>query len=184
MLLDKIVGRARHLAATLALISAGRFAFVEARAWSEPVAPGLSSPRLAASSPAQPSGPTNPAEMVEQASHHREQILEQFKDELASASPVDPAAPAVAQRHIFVDFGPPRSKVYIAGKLVGQTPFGGQISCREGKGVEVVVLPEQGAPLSRTYQCLTGPQPAASTHLPVVPSAGLEISNLKPPAAH
>jgi len=172
----------QHIAAALVLLTAGRFAFVEARAWSEPSKNDAASPTSTESD--EQHGPRDPAEMVKLAARTREETLKQFTDELASAAPSASAPPAVQHRHIFVDFGPPRSQVYIAGKLVGQTPFGGQISCVEGKAVEVAVLPPQGAPITRIYECLAGPRPTASADLASVLSAGQDVSNLKPPTAH
>lgn len=182
MLRVKILRGLQHLAAGLALLAAGRFAFMEAHAWRPALDRASSAPSAAGSPSSAPHGPTDPAEMVKVAAQTREQTLEQFKDELASALPTSAPPPAVQQRHIFVDFGPPRSKVYIAGKLVGQTPFGGQISCVEGRAVEVAVLPDQGAPITRAYECLAGPAPAPSADLSAVLSAGQDVSNLKPPA--
>lgn len=183
MLPAKLLVALQQGAAALSLLVAVRFTFVEARALVEgldhPAPPVGGSADGSAQSGA--SGPADPAEMVRTAAQTREQVLDQFREELASAVPATPAPPAVRQRHIFVDLGPARSNVYIAGKLVGQTPFGGQISCVEGGGVEVVVLPEHGAPIKRLYECRTepSPSPAGAPGLPEL-LQGQSVSNLKP----
>ncbi len=56
-------------------------------------------------------------------------------------------------RHLLVDLGPARSDVYLNGRLVGKTPYGGQHVCAEGEEVVIEVLPPKGAPLRRTASC-------------------------------
>lgn len=56
-------------------------------------------------------------------------------------------------RNILVDLGPARSAVYLNGRLVGKTPYGGQYACEEGKEIVIEVLPPTGAPLRRTAPC-------------------------------
>jgi hypothetical protein len=62
--------------------------------------------------------------------------------------------PEVMLRSIVVDFGPPRSEVFLNGRLVGQSPFAGQVSCRDGDVVHVAVLPPHGAPILRDMRCM------------------------------
>ncbi len=56
-------------------------------------------------------------------------------------------------RRILVDLGPERSDVYVNGQRVGQTPFGGQVSCSLDEILKVQVLPARGIPLERTVVC-------------------------------
>jgi hypothetical protein len=61
--------------------------------------------------------------------------------------------------------GPPRSEVYVNGRLVGHTPFLGDTSCKSGLPLRVDVVPEKGVPLSYVRECrgrtleITGPPP-------------------------
>lgn len=61
------------------------------------------------------------------------------------------AAPEM--RTLVVDVGPPRSRVYVNGRSVGQTPFAGQWSCAVGEVLLIQIIPERGAPLERHAVC-------------------------------
>lgn len=61
--------------------------------------------------------------------------------------------PKVRQRSIMVDFGPARSEVFINGRRVGNTPYAGQLGCRDGDKVRVQVVPSSGVPLEKMMFC-------------------------------
>jgi hypothetical protein len=49
-----------------------------------------------------------------------------------------------------------RSDVYVNGRLVGQTPFLGDTSCKEGMPVRIEVVPLHGAALTYQRECRVG----------------------------
>lgn len=74
--------------------------------------------------------------------------------------------PAAQIRRIVVDMGPPRSTVYLDGLEKGRTPYVGQISCIVGSSIKIEVLPQSGAPITRSVNCgadniHAGPEPPA-----------------------
>lgn len=77
--------------------------------------------------------------------------------------------PEVVLRSIVVDFGPPRSEVFINGRLVGQSPYAGQVACKDGDTVRVAVLPRSGAPITREMRCLAN-EPVEHTASAVGPA--------------
>ncbi len=62
-----------------------------------------------------------------------------------------PATPEL--RTLLVQSGPARSEVFVNGTRLGETPFAGQWSCREGDDVRVQIVPRQGLPLVRHLRC-------------------------------
>jgi hypothetical protein len=64
-----------------------------------------------------------------------------------------------------VNYGEPRSEVYVNGSLVGQTPFLGDTSCKSGQPLRIEVVPKSGLPLTYLRRCqggsleLNGPPP-------------------------
>jgi len=75
-------------------------------------------------------------------------------DKAMQAQAGPPKGPEVVLRSIVVDFGPPRSEVFINGRLVGQSPFAGQVACKDGDTIRVAVLPKHGAPVTREMRCM------------------------------
>lgn len=74
--------------------------------------------------------------------------------ELAGKAPTMPnRAPTRRARSLLVDLGPERSVVYVNGRKVGQTPYGGELICTDGEEVLIQVLPGEGAPLARKVRC-------------------------------
>lgn len=69
--------------------------------------------------------------------------------------------PEVRLRSIMIDFGPPRSEVLINGRSVGNTPYAGQISCRDGDKIRVHVIPRSGIPLEKMMFCPAKAAPVA-----------------------
>lgn len=68
-------------------------------------------------------------------------------------SELDFEAPRPELRRILIDWGQDRSRVYINGHYVGDTPYAGQVTCVVGDQLAVVLLPPQGAPSSRSVAC-------------------------------
>lgn len=64
-----------------------------------------------------------------------------------------PARAEVKLRSIIVDFGPPRSEVFIQGRRVGNTPYAGQVACRDGDKIKVDVVPGAGLPITKLMLC-------------------------------
>ncbi len=100
-------------------------------------------------------------------------LAEQAKAEQDAAKKDDPGAqvPARAEvrlRSIMVDFGPPRSEVFIQGRRVGNTPYAGQVACRDGDKIKVDVVPPAGLPITKLMLC---PESGAS----VAPSPDTEL---------
>lgn len=64
-----------------------------------------------------------------------------------------------------VNYGEPRSEVYVNGSHVGQTPFLGDTSCKSGQPIRIEVVPKSGLPLTYLRVCqggsleLNGPPP-------------------------
>jgi hypothetical protein len=61
--------------------------------------------------------------------------------------------PPALLRELIVDFGPPRSRVFVRGREIGRTPYAGQITCKAGDRITVDVMPAQGMPIRRTFAC-------------------------------
>jgi hypothetical protein len=82
---------------------------------------------------------------------------------------VPTAAPLPAGRPLRVtlgvNYGAPRSEVYVNGSLVGQTPFLGDTSCKSGQSIRIEVVQPTGAPLTYLRDCrgsslgINGPPP-------------------------
>lgn len=73
----------------------------------------------------------------------------------ASASAaLPPKAPEAQLRTVWIQWGPPRSEVYLDGKRVGQTPYAGQYACVEGQFVKIQILPQGPvAPIEKMVPC-------------------------------
>lgn len=158
----------RHLAAGLTLLVALRFAYVQCAPWLEGIGEFAPDADFA---PAQ----RGPGEIVSEARQERQRLLDEVAAQGSAALVPEPPAPQMLKRSIMIDLGPPRSEVFIAGKRVGQTPYGGHLTCLEGAAIDVLVLPERGAPIKKTYECTSEILPSAQ------PSAW-GVSNLKPVA--
>lgn len=88
---------------------------------------------------------------------------------VVSAAPTAPAPSGSAGRPyrvtLGVNYGEPRSEVYVNGSLVGQTPFLGDTSCKSGQPIRIEVVPKSGLPLTYLRRCqggsleLNGPPP-------------------------
>jgi len=81
--------------------------------------------------------------------------LEALQKELAPAAvqtaPPDAKVPRL--RSLVVDLGPPRSEVFVSGRLLGRTPYAGQLVCTEGEELQLDVVPVKGMPLRRKLHC-------------------------------
>jgi hypothetical protein len=55
-----------------------------------------------------------------------------------------------------VDYGSPRSDVYVNGRKVGQTPFVGDTSCKSGQQLKIEIVPAKGLPYTYLRDCLGG----------------------------
>jgi hypothetical protein len=55
-----------------------------------------------------------------------------------------------------IDYGTPRSEVYVNGRMVGNTPFLGDTSCKLGQPLKIELVPAKGPPLTYERQCLGG----------------------------
>ncbi len=71
----------------------------------------------------------------------------------ASANELEEAGPQIRIRRILVDLGPERSDVYVNGRKVGKTPYGGQVSCLDGETIQVQVVPARGVPINARVKC-------------------------------
>ena len=76
----------------------------------------------------------------------------------SSSSPLEPGgAPAPDGAPVRVTLAvteaPARSEVYVNGRLVGHSPFLGDVSCKRGSEVRVEVVPAKRAPLVATRPC-------------------------------
>ena len=58
--------------------------------------------------------------------------------------------------YLSVQVGPPRSELRVNGRVVGKTPFVGQIGCERGQTVKLDILPPQGMPKQYEIPCLAG----------------------------
>jgi hypothetical protein len=52
-----------------------------------------------------------------------------------------------------VTVGPPRSEVYVNGSRLGDSPYLGDFSCKSGERLQIEVVPEKGALITRTATC-------------------------------
>lgn len=152
----------RNSAGILLVIASARFAYFEAKL----LITGLSAneEQGASHSARSADDPSDLLDPLRQSALERRLDLKQLNDEKTSAPPVVVARDtddATQLRRIIVDLGPERSKVFINGTHVGQTPYGGQLSCGNKANIELVVLPETGPPLRRILTC-------AGTHINVV----------------
>lgn len=152
----------RNSAGVLLVIASARFAYFEAKL----LITGLSAKQeqAAAQSAQNADDSTDLLDPLRQSALERRLDLKQLNDEKSASPPVAAARDtdnATQLRRIIVDLGPERSKVFINGTHVGQTPYGGQLSCGNKAKIELVVLPETGPPLRRSLTC-------AGTHINVV----------------
>lgn len=126
----------RHLGAAALVVAGARFSAYEFEAWqsweAEREAPTMSP------TPAPP----------------KQLDLEKLKGmEGSDLAEAEGGSSLPSLRRILVDWGPERSKVFVNGRYVGETPYGGQVACASGDFVAVVVLPPSGAPSSRSIRC-------------------------------
>jgi hypothetical protein len=74
-----------------------------------------------------------------------------------------PGAPRSIQ--LGISAGPSRSEIYANGRLLGNTPFVGDMSCKTGMPVRIEVVPPSGPPLVYERECrgtmieISGPPP-------------------------
>jgi hypothetical protein len=83
---------------------------------------------------------------------------------LASAHKVAPAgAPRSIQ--LGISAGPGRTEIYVNGRLIGQSPFVGDTSCKTGMPLRIELVPPSGPPMIYDRQCrgsiieISGPPP-------------------------
>jgi hypothetical protein len=86
-------------------------------------------------------------------------------DPVSFGSAAPPAIPASARSvalpasgkslgiQLAVAYGPPRSEVYVNGRLVGNTPFVGDTSCKMGLPLRIEIVPDKGLPLTYQREC-------------------------------
>jgi hypothetical protein len=55
-----------------------------------------------------------------------------------------------------VTYGPPRSEVYVNGRVVGRTPFLGDMACKRGSTIHIQIVPDVEAPLTYDRECRGG----------------------------
>ena len=83
--------------------------------------------------------------------------LDKLKDfegsKLAEDTREAPAPENTRLRRLLVDLGPNRSEVFVGGRLVGHTPYVGQVSCEPNESIKIQVLPPKGVPLFRVAVC-------------------------------
>ena len=143
----------RYLTALFLITLAGRFAAVSAaRFFSAAAEPRQERERDPARLGSETTHPTLALNEADETRRRRLKELEEEMSKEAEGGP-DREERALRLRRVVVDWGPERSEVFIGGKKVGHTPFGGQISCIDGQPVEIVVLPTRGVPLQRRLQC-------------------------------
>lgn len=143
----------RNIAGFLIVTVAARFAFVEGKTLALRVSSSEVTSRRAKVGAEDES--VDPLERLGQSAIKRRIDLKQLNEENEFERPVaaDDADDATKLRRIIVDLGPERSKVFINGMFVGETPYGGQLSCGSKAQIDLVVLPETGAPLRRSLIC-------------------------------
>jgi len=83
--------------------------------------------------------------------------------------PPEPATASTTPRSyrvtLGVTAGPPRSELYVNGRLVGQTPFFGDLACKETLPIHIQLVPPTGAPIVYEREChggtieISGPPP-------------------------
>jgi hypothetical protein len=101
---------------------------------------------------------TNLAEGVNHPDNPHRPDLKQLNEKFQTAPDVDtlksdPSPAPIRARRLLVDVGPERSEVYVQGRLVGHTPYVGQVSCAEGQPIKIDILPPEGAPAVRSAVC-------------------------------
>jgi hypothetical protein len=86
----------------------------------------------------------------------REQLLELANPDRTAevSSEANADEPRMIRPQLYVNAGPERSYVYVNGNRVGQTPFVGEVTCREGDPVRVDVDPPKGVPMRFVGQCV------------------------------
>jgi hypothetical protein len=64
-----------------------------------------------------------------------------------------------------ISAGPSRSEIYVNGRLLGNTPFVGDTSCKTGMPLRIELVPQSGPPLVYERECrgtmieISGPPP-------------------------
>ena len=55
---------------------------------------------------------------------------------------------------LFIDLKPRRSAIYLKGRLLGETPFAGQINCRENEIITIKIVPKlRNMPFEKQFRC-------------------------------
>ena len=67
-----------------------------------------------------------------------------------------PAAGRPVSVMLSVDYGTPRSDVYVNGRKVGQTPYLGDTSCKAGQALKIEIVQAKGVPLTYDRVCVGG----------------------------
>jgi hypothetical protein len=73
--------------------------------------------------------------------------------QVSSAVRIEQTAGPLSPHQILIDLGPPRSEVFVDGHSVGRSPFMGQVKCRPGREISIVVVPERGLPIEEKRVC-------------------------------
>jgi hypothetical protein len=81
----------------------------------------------------------------------------------SSVGLVRPGPPRSIQ--LGISAGPERSEIYVNGRLLGHTPFVGDISCKTGMPLRIELVPPAGPPIVYQRECrggmleISGPPP-------------------------
>lgn len=131
---QKLAHGARLVAAAVATLAAGRFAFVAVDA--------------AFATEDRP-----PAPAVQPASSGRQRVPSSAEPpRVASAAPGAPI-----QVQLLVNVGTERAEVFVDGSKVGSSPFVGTISCKAGAKVDIEVVITKGVVYGYERTCEPGP---------------------------
>jgi hypothetical protein len=111
------------------------------------------------------SGPSSPAPPVSASDAPREQTAPLVRPKAAPSSAVVRAPGPPRSIQLGISAGPSRSEIYVNGRLLGNTPFVGDTSCKTGMPLRIELVPPTGPPLIYERECrgamieISGPPP-------------------------
>ncbi len=111
------------------------------------------------------SGPSSPAPAVPASDAALQQSAPLVRPKTAPSSAVVRAPGPPRSIQLGISAGPGRSEIYVNGRLLGNTPFVGDTSCKTGMPVRIELVPPSGPPLIYERECrgtmieISGPPP-------------------------
>jgi hypothetical protein len=110
-------------------------------------------------------GPASPAAAVSASGAPREAAAPLVRPKAPPSSVVAHAPGPPRSIQLGVSAGPSRSEIFVNGRLLGNTPFVGDTSCKTGMPLRIELVPPSGPPFVYERECrgsmieISGPPP-------------------------